>query len=110
MSQNTSSSVLVRWHGITTWYHFILTFVKSVKMTILTFLSCFFLFNVRYIGNYELSFNINFYQTSVGNVVEEAFGKQYTLKGKALSEPTANWLPVKKKRNLSHLKKASEFK
>jgi len=27
---------------------------------------------------------------SVGNVVEEAFGKQYTLKGKALSEPTAN--------------------
>jgi len=59
-------------------------------MSILTFLSWFFLFNVRYIGNYELSFNINFYQMSVGNVVEEAFGKQYTLKGKALSEPTAN--------------------
>ena len=47
---------------------------------------------------------------SVGNVVEEAFGKQYTLKGKALSEPTANWLSVQKKSNLSHLKKASEFK
>ena len=76
------------------WYNYLIPFYINIcekcKDDNFNFSFMFFLFNVRYIGNYELSFNINFYQMSVGNVVEEAFGKQYTLKGKALSEPTAN--------------------